>query len=192
MTDTTEASAADRLSMEPFSTDPLLGEDVGILTAHAGLVLVWPFLPTFFRNLDLVSDDDYGSDEARERGVLLLRYFVTGETAAPEHELGLEKILCGWPLNEPVPSSLDPSDLELAEIQELFDSVLTLWKPLAGTSVDGFRSSFIRREGVLAPQELGWQLTVSRTAFDVLLDQLPWGIGFVMLPWMQEPLMVQW
>lgn len=172
--------------------DTLLDDDVGALISDAGLVLVWPFLTTFFKQLDLVRGNDFVTDAARERSVLLLRHFATGDLAMPEHALVLEKILCGWPLDEPVDGSLEPSDRELVETEELFDSILTTWKPLAGTSLDGFRSTFLLREGVLARQELGWHLTVSRTAFDVLLDQLPWGIGFVMLPWMQEPLAVQW
>ena len=27
---------------------------------------------------------------------------------------------------------------------------------------------------------------------DVLLDTLPWGIGLVLLPWMEQPLHVEW
>ena len=50
----------------------------------------------------------------------------------------------------------------------------------------------IQREGILKHGGIGWQLTVSRTGFDVLLERLPWGIGFVMLPWMDEPVAVQW
>ena len=58
--------------------------------------------------------------------------------------------------------------------------------------MDGLRSSFLEREGRLSEGEQGWQLQVQRVGFDVLLDQLPWGIGCVSLPWMNRPLFVEW
>jgi hypothetical protein len=40
--------------------------------------------------------------------------------------------------------------------------------------------------------EFGWSLLVARLGRDVLLERLPWSIGHVVLPWMQEPLYVEW
>ena len=37
-----------------------------------------------------------------------------------------------------------------------------------------------------------WRLEVARMGHDVLLDKIPWGIGFIKLPWMEEPLFVEW
>ena len=60
------------------------------------------------------------------------------------------------------------------------------WRILKKTSVDGFRESFLQREGRLSLQENGWSLKVARASYDVLLDQLPWGISVVLLPWMKS------
>ncbi len=49
-----------------------------------------------------------------------------------------------------------------------------------------------RMSGDLLRVDEGWRLKVARTGYDVLLDRLPWGIGFVLLPWMKQPLYVEW
>ena len=37
-----------------------------------------------------------------------------------------------------------------------------------------------------------WLLPMERKAIDILLDQLPWGIGMIPLPWMPQMLHVEW
>ena len=36
------------------------------------------------------------------------------------------------------------------------------------------------------------ELRVEPAPFDLLLHHLPWGIGIVKMPWMPEPLYVEW
>jgi hypothetical protein len=166
--------------------------DVGALVDNAGLVLLWPFLPRFFAELGLVDGGVFVGERQRERAVQLLHRVATGDTDTPEHRLLLNKLLCGFVLEEPVAGSIVLNEGEAREIDELYDSVLHNWQAVGSTSAEGLRTSFLQRDGVLSRQELGWNLKVARLAYDVLLDRLPWGIGLVMLPWMQEPLMVEW
>jgi hypothetical protein len=166
--------------------------DVGALVDNAGLVLLWPFLPRFFAELGLVDGGVFVGERQRERAVQLLHRVATGDTDTPEHRLLLNKLLCGFVLEEPVAGSIVLSEGEAREIDELYDSVLHNWQAVGSTSAEGLRASFLQRDGVLSRQELGWNLKVARLAYDVLLDRLPWGIGLVMLPWMLEPLVVEW
>ena len=159
---------------------------------NAGLVIVWPFLVRFFRGIELVDGDSFRSLEAQERAVLLLQHLVTGEFEWPEHELFLNKLLCGWPPEEPVGKKIQLTELESSEAEDLLESMIQHWKVLKKTSVDGFRASFLQREGRLSLQKNGWSLRVARASYDVLLDQLPWGISFVLLPWMKAPIFVEW
>jgi len=159
---------------------------------NAGLVLVWPYLPLFFGTMGLVENKSFRSESAKERAVLLLQHLVTGESEWPEHELLLNKILCGWPLFDPVARWIDLTEQEQHESFELLQSVIGHWSALKGTSVPGFQQSFLQREGRLKEQDHGWHLMIPRTGFDVLLDRLPWGIGIVRLPWMATPLTVEW
>jgi hypothetical protein len=63
---------------------------------------------------------------------------------------------------------------------------------LKTTSVASLRSTFLQRQGVLKSAESGWVLLVERKAYDILLEQLPWGVGMIRLSWMHAPLRVEW
>ena len=63
---------------------------------------------------------------------------------------------------------------------------------MKGTSVDGFRGSFLIRNGVMADTGELWQLTVEEKSYDILLDSIPWSISPVKFPWMEKPLYVNW
>jgi hypothetical protein len=176
----------------PDVTFDVVDGDVGLMVENAGLVLLWPFLSRFFAEAGLLEDGAFPSAAAAERAVLLLHLAATGQHETPEPSLVVNKLLCGFDLEEPVAGGFTPTERELREIGELHDSVLQAWSALGATSATGLQASFLQREGVLSRQELGWNLKVVRRGYDVLLDRLPWGIGLVMLPWMQEPLVVEW
>ncbi len=192
-----DASHKDPVAVEePASRETreesILPDDEALYIENAGLVLTWPYLVRFFRHLGLLDSDSFRSQDCRERAVLLLEHLGTGLQEWPEQQLPLNKILCGWPLAEPVARRISISKDELKESEDLLSSIIDNWKTLKRTSVEGLRKSFLQREGRLTQQEDGWHLKVARTGFDVLLDQLPWGIGFVLLPWMGKPLFVEW
>ena len=49
------------------------------------------------------------------------------------------------------------------------------------------------RPGMLAVDADGdWLLRVEARTVDILLDQLPWGVSLVKLPWMDRLLRVEW
>lgn len=179
-------------SSEPTSESFVNSPIDTVYIENAGLVLLWPFLPRFLEAIGLVSKGRFVSPAAQERSVLILQYLATGVAESPEHLLILNKILCGWPTSESVLRQVEPTGIEMHESDELLRSVVAHWKPLKGTSVDGFRAAFLRREGRLERQEAGWKLTLQRVGYDVVLESLPWAIGCVGLPWMTEPLFVEW
>ncbi len=204
-----EASEHDRRAPEPQAADVDGGSDIeavdtsespddfveleqGAYLGNAGLVLLWPYLPRFFQTIGFADAKDFLGDMERERAVLMLQYLVSGETTFQEYELLLNKLLCGWPLLDSVACELDIQDRERQEADELLDAVVQNWQTLKNTSRDGMREAFLRREGRLNKDDLGWQLKVNRTSIDVLLESLPWGIGLIRLPWMDDALRVEW
>lgn len=172
--------------------ESLIELEQGLYLNNAGLVLLWSYLPRFFRTIGLVDAKDFINGEARERGLLMLQYLVSGKTEFQEHELLLNKLFCGWPLPEPVTCKLDIRDHERAEVDTLLDAVIENWKSLRKTSRNGLREAFLQREGRLSRDEMGWQLKVNRVGVDVLLESLPWGIGLIRLPWMKDTIRVEW
>lgn len=160
--------------------------------AQAGLVIVWPFLARLFGALGLVREQRFIDDAARERAVLLSAYLADGRCEWGEQDLLLPKILCGSAWAEPVPTRFELREEEAREAHELLATVVGHWSALGSTSVAGLRQAFLSREGQLRSQESGFVLEIPRAGHDILLDRLPWGIGLVLLPWMQRPLHVEW
>jgi hypothetical protein len=183
-----EADAANSLA----HCAPLDQSEFVFYIGNAGLVLLWPFLPRFFEATSLVCERSFVSSTAQARAVLLLHYLVTGVTETAEHLLLLDKLLCGYELAEPIARAFELTETELKQANDLLLSVITHWKALKGTTIDGLRTAFLQREGRLEQKETGWRLTLERTGYDVLLDRLPWSVGVVVLPWMKQLLMVEW
>jgi len=177
-------------SVQPVDTD--IAYEGEIYVQNAGLVLLWPFLNRFFATLELVQADQFISSEWAHRGVLLLQYLVTGSGESLESELSLNKLLCGLDLLTPTPARIFLTEIEIQECERLLTTVLHHWKALNNTSIEGVRQAFLQRPGILQHQNGTWRLRVEQKTYDVLLDQLPWSIGAIKLPWVTNVMYVEW
>lgn len=159
---------------------------------NAGLILLWPFLPRFFRKLELTAERQFVDRQSRFRAINILQYLVTGERSTFEHVMVFNKVLCGYSVERPFPSDITFSENELQEADALLESAIEQWEALKSTSVEGFRQSFLQRNARLEELPKQWELQVESKGFDVLLDKLPWGISVARLPWMNNPIYVNW
>ncbi|MEM6829006.1 MAG: contractile injection system tape measure protein, partial [Bacteroidota bacterium] len=159
---------------------------------NAGLVILWPFLPRFFENLKLTSEGKFHDHEARMKAVCALQYLCYEEEELFfEGILPLNKVLCGLALEEVVEqASLSAEEKEQAE--GLLHSVISRGPLWTNLSLEGFRTSYLRREGLLRTRDDRWILQIKKETHDVTLQKLPWGFNVVKLPWMSDPLMVEW
>lgn len=165
-------------------------EPGGLLVDNAGVVLLHPFLPRLFEGLGVATGDEL-VDPAR--ALCMLHHLATGELTAPEHQLTLAKILCGVALDEPAEADVGLTDAETAEAIAVLDAAIGHWGALGGSAPDALRGEFLMRPGMLAVDADGdWLLRVEARTVDVLLDQLPWGVSLVKLPWMDRLLRVEW
>jgi hypothetical protein len=160
--------------------------------ANAGMVLAAPYLPRLFGMLDLLREGRFLDEAAAARAVHLLQYLVDGSTQSPEPVLVLNKILCGVPLDTPVPRDVALSEAECAAAEGLLGGIVANWTALGRTSVSGLRETFLQREGRLTLKDDAWHLLVEPHAFDMLLDRLPWSIATLRLAWMDRVLHVEW
>jgi hypothetical protein len=81
---------------------------------------------------------------------------------------------------------------EREEVAAVLEAARSHWSALRGTSVEGLRSSFLQRRGLLERADGAWRLRLQTEPWDMLVALLPWSIGFVKLPWMAQPLVVEW
>ncbi len=177
---------------EPVSLPSIKHPDAkaGIYTALAGLVLLHPFLPQLFRALGIADDEKL---LLPDRAIYLLYFLATGRTNAMEYELVIPKILCHFPLASAVESNASLVADEQEEAIGLLAAVIRHWEVLKNTGTDGLRETFLKRSGKLSQRDDGeWLLQVESNSFDILLEQLPWGISMIQLPWMSSILRVEW
>lgn len=155
---------------------------------NAGLILLHPFLGTYFQRLNLKLTDPV----ATTRAVHLLQYLVYKTNQHPEQELVLNKILCGYAIQEPLPLEIEIEQHEADLSEELLQVVIQRSGKLSNSSVDGFRASFLQREGMLTEADDAWTLRVEQRGYDLILQTLPWAFGMVKFQWMNKPLLIEW
>ncbi|MCT4639741.1 MAG: contractile injection system tape measure protein [Bacteroidales bacterium] len=174
------------------TTDEIYNIEDGIPVENAGVVLVASYLPRLFSILKLTENGNFTGDEARIRAAMLIQYIVLGTDTFPEHQLVLNKILTGIDISDALPNGFDITETEENTINQMIKGIIQHWSALKNTSVDGFRESFMKREGILYSNDKGWNLTVEQRGYDVLIDRLPWSFVTTRHKWMNNTLFVKW
>lgn len=180
----------DRFRSPIWRRPPVIIEEAHI--SNAGLALLWPYLPILFKGLNWVKDGAFVSEERQFRALHFLQYLATGEVATDEQELTFNKLLVGLQPEMPVPFDVALAAEELEEAEHLLKTVLESWKALKSGSVDLLRHTFLQKEGLMKKDMASWKLYVERSAYDILLDRLPWSYSIVKLPWMDNLINVEW
>ena len=163
-----------------------------IYVANAGLVLLHPFFSTLFTRINYLSEGKFTSEEKQWRAALLLQYIAYGRVAHEEHEIVLNKLLCGISPETPVLMDFGITPEEEALVTEMFDVLFQRWDKMKNSTVAGFRASFLQREGALEKTEDGWNLRVEQRGYDLLLQTMPWAFGFIKTSWMHTILTTEW
>ena len=171
--------------------DPL-SEEEALYIQNAGVVLFWPYLKTFFEQCGLVKENTFTDPQASYRAAHLLQYLATGKTYSPEFRLPLNKILCGIPMQLPVPLDINLTEAEKKDCLQLTESLIGNWEALKNTSPEGLRQSFLLRPGKLSRKTDHWHLKVEQKTWDVLLDKIPWPLSTIKLYWMPTLIHVEW
>ena len=163
-----------------------------VYVGNAGIILLAPFINTYFSRLGLLEGSEFRDELAAERAVHLLQYLASGQTETPEHLLVLNKVLCGVPIASPVGSGIDLTTAEADLSKSLLSAVLETWEQMKNSSIENLQGSFLLREGKLTESESSWQLTVEVKAYDILLDYIPWTYAMVKFAWMDKRIETAW
>lgn len=163
-----------------------------IIVQNAGLVLVHPFLKTFFTETGILTGNGNFLKEKQMLAVQALHFLAAGKEEFFEANMVFEKYLTGTPLNMPVQRESLLTDKIKAEANEMLRQVIKYWPALKNTSPDGLRQNFLQRDGKLIQNEKNYRLLVERKTQDILLEQIDWNISVVKLPWMKNLIHVEW
>jgi hypothetical protein len=167
-------------------------DEEGVFVENAGLVILHPFLNTFFNRLLLVKNNIFSDLAEQQKALYLLHYLATGKTKAEEYELVIPKILCAYPLKKPVEKDIRISLKEIEEADQLLEEAIMQWEVLKNTSPSGLREGFLQRNGKLFTKNEQEYIQVETNSIDVLLDRLPWNLSIIKLPWMNRMIRVEW
>ena len=178
-------------------TAPELPEEemVSYRIGNAGLCLLSPWLLRLYDRLGYLDPErkKFKDTYSRIRAVFVLQYLVYGEERKyPESDLPFNCLLADLPFSVPLPRQLPLTEVEMQTADGMIAGVKANWPKMDGTSVAGFRRSFILRGGRLVRHEGRWLLTVDENAYDVLLDTVPWGFRQIRLPWINGYIQVVW
>lgn len=167
--------------------------DNRIHTETAGLVLLNPFIFSFFQRLELLNEENkFKSVNEAMRAVNLLNY-LAGELEPDKNQsLSLEKVMCGLDTNFPVDTDFEIRPNEKVEAENLLTSVCSHWKPLNNTSIYGLQKSFLQRHGTIEYNESMILIRVEGNTLDILMEDLPWGTSMFLFPWVKDMFYVEW
>ena len=163
-----------------------------IFVKNAGIVILGPYIHALFSRLNLFKDDKFKDNNAIHKAIFLLHYAIYEKTTAEENELILNKILCGYPMDKPLPNSYELEQSEKDMVNDLLRAIIKQWSALNNTSIRGLQESFLQREGKLSRSKEGWELIVEKKSFDILLDQLPWSISVIKNQQMADVIYTEW
>lgn len=168
-----------------------------ILVKNAGLVLLTPFLPFFFKHINLVDEEyHFYGDKQRGQAVYVLQYLLLiegqEEEITIEGDMTLNKLLCGWSMYEPLP--IKAKELPYGykdEFKDLLKSLFEQWDAIKDYSQEELAEIFFRRSGLIKMKTVH-NLYVEWQPKDNALKTLPWTLSIIKTPWMIKPLMVEW
>ncbi|OUP30519.1 contractile injection system tape measure protein [Bacteroides sp. An19] len=166
-----------------------------LTVGNAGLCLLAPWFVRLFAMLGWLDEErkKFRNTASKVRAVFLLQYTVCGEEREwREGELAFNRLLTNLPGNVPLPGRLPLTEEERQTADSMVVGVKANWPQMGGTSVEGFRGSFLLREGTLEQEEERWLLTVEEKAYDILLETVPWGFKQIRLPWLKKHVQVRW
>jgi hypothetical protein len=175
-----------------------LFEETGIYIGNAGLIILAQYLRALFNNLGLLDGKSFKDKEASIKAIHLLQFASglenrEGFEGYNEHDFVFNKVLCGLAIDEPVPESMEISDSEKDQVNELLNAVLNHWTMMQRSSIHALQTTFFQKQGRLSKNGPDWELLVERdSAVEILIDKLPWSIAMVKLPWNDFTIHTQW
>lgn len=178
----------------------------GLACIDAGLVLLWPYLAGFFKKNDLlIPANNNETDEESEQKIemhfkdhaaqlkahaLLVHILDAQQT---EQVYTVANVLVGLEPDTYVENSIELSEQEQTNANQLLCAVINNWPALKNMPINSFRELFLLRNAQYSSSEQGCIVEIESKTLDILLTKLPWGLGYISLPWLGKNLIqVKW
>jgi hypothetical protein len=161
----------------------------GLSIENAGMVLLWLEFGQLLRKLGYLEGKSFLNEEYQQVAIILFHYIFSGTVEIREETLLLNKIICGWPINEPVNPVFIPDPIASEMADKMLTDFIYEWRKNRKFSVGWFRQTFLEREGSLKKRPDGnWNLEIKQKTEDILINK----ITVLRYSWMQEMIFVKW
>lgn len=159
--------------------------------SNAGLVAVWPLLPDLFQRLGLWENEGFTQATGRQQAASCLDWLIWLDEPVQEGQMMLTQWLCGLALDK---------ECQRKEVSEQHKAVLETWLAQLSLQLTGWRTLgaadvralFLQRSGTLVLQQNRLLLQVDPQPFDILLNDWPWPLTSLMLPWLAAAITIDW
>ena len=188
----TQAIQADKIESLDISSDHDLFKNATSIL-FAGSILLYPYLYRLFKELDYLSENKKIKNSKQNSAVTVMIYLLTGEEQAFDYQLPFVKWLLGIPVDELIfieENSLDKK--EIAEADNVLLSLKSHWSVLKNSSFTSIRESFLQRAGMMKIYDEQCHISIERKGIDVLIDQIPFSLSIIRLPWIKQQIIVTW
>ncbi|NRN27578.1 contractile injection system tape measure protein [Photorhabdus heterorhabditis] len=159
--------------------------------SSAGILILWPMLPALFNHFGLLETQQFIHRQAQFNAVDLLDYLIWGDEEEQIERKTLNNVLCGLMVNEDNESIFLEPEKQLITEQWL-DAVIAQLPGWKNLSRNDARQLFLQRPGKLLIGEQEIKIIIQRQTFDLLLNDWPWPLHIAKLPWLNQPLSIDW
>lgn len=161
-----------------------------LFVQNAGLVLLNPFLPALFKQLNLVNEEKKLIQP--ELAAHILHFAATGREGDFEFEMTFEKYVCGISPGVSLKKEITLTDKQKEEVRKMLSAVLEYWTALKSNSIELLQNEFLSRPGKLVTKSDNHRIIMEKKAFDLLLDKLPWSYSMIKFSWLDNLIFVEW
>lgn len=162
----------------------------GVFVENAGILLMHPFLAPLLKNLGYIKNAKQLTEPLK--AAQIVHFMATGQLECFEHEMQFAKFLCGLSSGEVMDKSMILTDEEKKEVEKVQLSALSYWKSIKSSSIPLLQNEFLKRPGKLFIDGDVKRIVVEKKTVDILMNDLPWSIGLVQLPWLKDLIHVEW
>lgn len=161
-----------------------------LFVQNAGLVLLNPFLPSLFKQLELINEEKQLIKP--ELVAHILHYAATGREGDFEFEMAFEKYLCGISPSFTLKKDIVLTEIQKKEVKNMLSAVLEYWTALKSKSTELLQHEFLSRSGKLLTESSNHRVIVEKKSYDLLLDKLPWSYSMIKFSWLDNLIFVEW
>jgi len=189
-----EEAQKKRDALFPAKTDIETSDIIEHHIENAGLILLWPYLRSFFKGMKLFGEKKtISTEENVDKAIHLLQYLVKKTSAQKPDNLALNNLIVGAPVTYRPSYDLELTEEERGAAEYFLGECIKQTNILKKNNPDALRANYLIREGKLYVAQSKWMLEVKPQPYDILLEKKAnISLGTAFFPWSKCVIVINW